>query len=455
MRELLVGLCRWVLALYFRRIEITGLERVPRTGAIVFVLNHPNGLLDPVFVLCLSGRRVSFLAKEPLFRMPLVGTFVRAFECLPVYRAKDGKNPANNKKMLQRAVELLRAGNALAIFPEGTSHSDPDLRPFRSGAARIALAAGSPSLAQPGVGGTPVQIVPCGLYYTEKTRFRSSALVNFGVPIEVPQVPLDERLEPGAAETGALTEQLEQQLRQVTVHAGSVDAAQLAQRAERLLRGAASDLASDPETYASPNVEARARTRQRLIEGYQQLKETHPRELAEVLSALSRFETFLDEQGLRVEQRVVFARSQLLLRGLVGLLMGSVMLPLALVGVVMNIAVYRFLAWGALKYAKGEEDVIATAKVLGGLLLYPLGWCVVSGLVAWGWGATWGLLSLLVSPIAALAAVAFVERATRELTRTLVVAKLWLRPGLKRQIIAQRQGVRDAIVALADLVSST
>jgi glycerol-3-phosphate O-acyltransferase / dihydroxyacetone phosphate acyltransferase len=339
-----------------------------------------------------------------------------------VYRSRDGGDPANNKKMLQRATELLRAGNALAIFPEGTSHSDPELRPFRSGAARIALAASSTTLASAAAAHQAVQIVPCGLYYTEKTRFRSSALVSFGAPLQVPSLPLNERFEPSVEATTALTEQLVRELESVTVHASSVEALQLAQRAERLLRGAASDGALDVEAYATPNVESRARTRQRLVEGYELLRQTHPNELQRVVGALGEFESFLDGHGLRVEQRVTFPRAQLLLRAAVGVVLGTVLLPLALLGVVMN------------------------------LPLYPLGWCIASLFVGGAFGLRWGLACLVLSPLAAFAALAFVERATRELTRTMVVAKLWLRPRLKREIIARRQSVRDAILSLAELV---
>ena len=83
--------------------RVVGKDALPTDGGVIFALNHPNGLIDPLFVLCFSGKRVSFLAKEPLFRMFFVSVFVKAFECLPVYRAKDGASPAKNKEMLQQA----------------------------------------------------------------------------------------------------------------------------------------------------------------------------------------------------------------------------------------------------------------------------------------------------------------------------------------------------------------
>src|SRR5439155_128569 len=136
------GLFGLVLRIFFRRIEISGLERVPREGPVIFVLNHPNGLIDPGFLLCLAPRRVSFLAKAPLFRMPVIGIFCRAFEAIPVHRRQDeGSDPSHNRETFETARAVLARGGAIAICPEGKSHSDPKLRPLKTGAARMALLA--------------------------------------------------------------------------------------------------------------------------------------------------------------------------------------------------------------------------------------------------------------------------------------------------------------------------
>src|SRR5438045_9578487 len=83
-RALLRLSLRVVLRIFFRRTEVSGVERVPRAGPVIFVLNHPNGLIDPTFLLCLAPRRVSFLAKAPLFPMPIIGPIPRPFALIPV-----------------------------------------------------------------------------------------------------------------------------------------------------------------------------------------------------------------------------------------------------------------------------------------------------------------------------------------------------------------------------------
>src|ERR1041384_2930982 len=165
--------------------------RVPRACACLFVLNPPNALVDPVFLLCFAPRRVSFLAKSPLFRMPVVGLLIRALDSIPVYRKQDetGDTAALNRKTFERSAELLRRGGTIAVCPEGVSHNEPYLLPLKTGAAPIAL--GAASAMRRGV-----YVVPAGLYYTAKTSFRSGALLAFGAPVEVEPADSEEHGEP-------------------------------------------------------------------------------------------------------------------------------------------------------------------------------------------------------------------------------------------------------------------
>src|SRR5438876_5625706 len=141
-RRIIVALLQFALRVYFRRIEVAGLEHVPRESPVIFVLNHPNALVDPAFLLCLAPRPVSFLAKAPLFKMPVIGFFVRALDSLPAYRRQDeGQDVSRNSETFAAARRLLARGVAVGICPEGTSHSHTTLQPIKTGAARMALGA--------------------------------------------------------------------------------------------------------------------------------------------------------------------------------------------------------------------------------------------------------------------------------------------------------------------------
>src|SRR6266496_5779509 len=235
-RRLIVTLLRLALRVYFRRVEVAGLENVPRSTPAIFVLNHPNALVDPAFLFCLAPRRVSFLAKAPLFRTPILGFFVRALDSLPVYRRQDeGENVAKNRETFAAARELLAKGSTIGICPEGVSHNEPRLRPIKTGAARIAFGAVSTGEVN------DLKIIPAGLYYTSKTAFRSSALLYFGKPFLVPPIELEPGGNPPRAAVRALSDQIEGALREVILEAEHEEALQTITRAEKIFSSEGAD----------------------------------------------------------------------------------------------------------------------------------------------------------------------------------------------------------------------
>src|SRR6185503_7919314 len=130
-RRIITWILRLTLRVYFRRIEVTGIENIPRDSPVIFVLNHPNALVDPAFLLCLAPRRVAFIAKAPLFRMPVIGSLVRALDSLPAYRPQDkGQDVTRNSETFTAARKLLARGVTLGICPEGVSHDGPRLKPL-------------------------------------------------------------------------------------------------------------------------------------------------------------------------------------------------------------------------------------------------------------------------------------------------------------------------------------
>ena len=137
--------------------------------------NHPNEAFDPLLVAAAAGRPVRFLAKAPLFAVPLVGAILRAAGCLPVYRRTD--DPAQtgrNEETFAAVTAALGEGAAIALFPEGTSHDAPALAPLKTGAARMALAT---------TAALPLAIVPVGLVLADRDRARSEALAVLGRPV--------------------------------------------------------------------------------------------------------------------------------------------------------------------------------------------------------------------------------------------------------------------------------
>jgi len=127
------------------KIRITGAEKLPRDGAYVLAPNHYSEF-DPLIVAVAvwrMGRAPRFMAKESLFRVPVLGAALRATGMIPVARASSA---AAAKQTMAQSAALVENGRGVIVYPEGTLTRDPDLWPMRgkSGAVRLALADGIP-----------------------------------------------------------------------------------------------------------------------------------------------------------------------------------------------------------------------------------------------------------------------------------------------------------------------
>ena len=436
-RGLIVALLRFALRIYFKRIEVAGLENVPLDTPVIFVLNHPNALVDPVFLLCLAPRKVSFLAKAPLFRMPVIGYLVRTLDSLPVYRRQDeGEDVSKNQETFIAARTLLARGGTIGICPEGVSHNAPGLQPIKTGAARISLAAISTGEVD------QLEIVPAGLYYTAKTRFRSSALLYFGKPIEVQPVVLEADGTPPRQETRALSARIEQALRAVILDAQHEEALNSIARAERIFSAEASEGAN--ESLASE-----LQLQQRFIKAYAVLEQNQPERLRKLEVRMIRFEEELRQAGVDPEEfsaprstGAVFA--QLATRTvLFALMMG----PAAL-GTLVHYPAYQLGGYLATKLSRNSEDVISTIKIISAMLLFPLTWLGLAFVFYLLFGFLAAVISLLVLPLCGYVAILFFEEFDRSLGGVRALAFFLVRRRFFVRLLAERKAIRDEIIAL-------
>jgi 1-acyl-sn-glycerol-3-phosphate acyltransferase len=168
-----VRLLRW-------RIDVRGLEHVPRRGGAVLAFNH-HSYVDFVMVgwpiIRTLRRPLRFLAKREIWNSSKVGWVVRSARAIPV----DRSSPSSRMAAFDGAVDALRCGDLVAVAPEQTISPSFELLPLRTGAARMAQAAGVPIVPVAGWGsqraltkGGPKRLV-CKL----------PVLVRFGAPLHV------------------------------------------------------------------------------------------------------------------------------------------------------------------------------------------------------------------------------------------------------------------------------
>jgi fatty-acyl-CoA synthase len=131
--------CGAVLRLTGCQLRVDGIDRLPRSGAVIFAANH-SSYLDAVALLAAIPRDFRFVGKRELEAWPLVGTIVRRVGHLTVERA----DPSRSVDDAERVSAALRGGTSLVFFPEGTFLEGPRLLPFRLGAFKAAVEAGRP-----------------------------------------------------------------------------------------------------------------------------------------------------------------------------------------------------------------------------------------------------------------------------------------------------------------------
>lgn len=347
------------LRLFFRRIETVNADTVPTGTGVIFVMNHPNGLVDPALVFVALPRKISFLAKSTLFRMPVISFLLKTVEALPLYRRIDaGEDVSKNQKTFELCRELLQKGGSIALFPEGVSHNSPKLLPAKTGAARIAL--GAVSVGEP----IDLFIVPVGLYYTSKTTFRSEALLHFGEPFHVEPIQLDDSGQPPKETVKELTQRIENSLRDVTLNAETEAELHTAKIAEQIFATAAENenLGEKLDFLKSYIAERKFNN-------------------AEFEGRLRGYDRKLDDFGLQPEHLSLanLSRGFVVKQAFIQTWVLIFLLPLAVIGAVLHFPAYQLCKLFAHLFTRhGEDDIESTVKVLAGMLFVPLTWLMAA-----------------------------------------------------------------------------
>lgn len=366
----------FTISIFFRRIELYNSENLPKKSGLIFVSNHPNALIDPLLLFVALPRNIAFLAKSTLFKMPVVGYLIKAVGALPLYRQQDaGQDVSKNQETFALTRELLKKGGAIAIFPEGVSHDSPKLLPLKTGAARIGL--GAVSVGE-NANALNLKIVPVGLYYTNKTTFRSEALLHFGEPIDVSRVDLDEDGQPPKHDVKELTAKIEAGLREVTVNAESDADLGIARVAEEVF------------TSTTPH-------RENLAERLDILQKFLNEDDEKLEKRLAEYDKKLQKLGIESEFLVLadfskkFVLKQALLRSWYLILLA----PLVIIGTVLHFPAYKMCGViASFEAKKGYSDMTSTVKALSGLVLMPLTWLIVAGILTYFFGWKIALISI-------------------------------------------------------------
>jgi glycerol-3-phosphate O-acyltransferase/dihydroxyacetone phosphate acyltransferase len=434
--RLVRALARALLAVFYRRIDVVGLEHLPLRAPLIVAANHGNGLVDPMLLLAALPRPLRPLAKSGLFRHPVIAPFLRLARALPVYRRQDADGDTGGNAVTFQAVgAALARAEAVLIFPEGVSQPEPALMALRTGAARLLLEAEA-------AGAPPVTLLPVGLVVHEPGRLRAGgALVLIGAPVPTADCVALHAGDPVAA-ARTLTDRLAAALRRQIVEAEDRETLRLLRLLERIWHleiGAASDPRST--TWL-----------QRAARAYRWLRHAAPadveafrREVEDYELALERLRVTPETLGRVYAPPVVL---RYVAREVIPLLLG---LPLALLGLLLHALPYQLVGLGV-RLARPEPDVEATYKMAGGVVVYPLAWALQAWLAARLLGPAAAVLVVLVlvpAGIFALAWKARLEDVAREAT---ALAHFLARRGLRERLLERRRALAAQLERLATRV---
>ena len=396
------GLTRWVVKLvvrqYYGRLEIAGGERIPRTGAVLICSNHANSLLDPVLVGIAARRPVRFLAKAPLFKMPVLGPTMAALGMIPAYRAVDDRSSVRrNLESLDIGAAALAEGSAMGIFPEGKSHDQAHVEKIGSGAARIAMQA-----VEQGAAG--LLVVPVGINYQRKEQFRSAVWIRVGEPIDA-EAWLSEHDGDVRKAARALSTELAPRLASLVVHLDNPDWQPLLDDLEVLV----AQPAGVRKSRLGP-----LQHRKRIADAVNHFAATDPDRTRETAGQIESYRRGVEQAGLRVDSPVLRRRGLSLVVRLLWRLVWLVawFLP-ALVGTMHHLVPFVLVRNVASRLSPPGRTAIALYRLLVGLPIYGLWYAVVAlwmfdyfaGWFAWTW--------LLAMPFAGVVALSYWRRIGR------------------------------------------
>lgn len=361
-----------IVRIFFQEIVVEGRENLPSQGVAIFTPNHPNALLDPLLVQSfVRTGRIRFVAKAPLFKIPVFGWILRRMGAIPVVRRFEAGGNVDYTEFFQSCVAALESGDSIVIFPEGRSLPQPHLAPLKTGPARLFFMARERGIA--------ARVVPVGLNYERGMSFRSSVQISIAPSIETQSFETIHSSKPKDA-VNELTDSVAETLAEHIFQAESYRDRELMLLLERL-RAEEGDADGWPDRLARLKVFESALAT---------LRQSYPDEIDRVRRLLARYQRLLADYGMDpVEPQRKTRRSS------ATFLLSAAGMTLAALGVVLNFVPYRLVDL-LVRITRKDESETATFKVTFSLFLFPVSYVAEGFLIAhlfgWPWSVLFGLL---------------------------------------------------------------
>lgn len=337
------------LKTFFREIVIKNPENLPKSGPIIFISNHPNALIDPLLIFYVaSGFKIRFVAKEQLFRIPLLSWVMHRLGAIPVVRRFEAKGKIDYGAFFKSCVAALAGGDSIAIFPEGRSLPQPYMTSLKTGAARLFFMAKEK--------GINTNMVPIGLNYEHGSVFRTPVVVSIAPPLDTKMFWTRYQESPNDA-VRDMTQEIAGILADNVFQADSSRDRQLMLLLERIY--------ADEEHESSWG--ERLENLKKIEAGLKVLQKSYRDEITQLRHMLSQYQSLstpLNNKQEIFKNEVDYSIKQFI-KSLIGL-------PFAILGGALNLIPYQLCRLLVTYVHKNDVAVSATFKIVYAIFLFPI-----------------------------------------------------------------------------------
>lgn len=371
--RILYWITNLVLPVFFSDIVIQGKKNIPEKGSCIIAANHPNEFLDILLIGVTCGHPVGFWAKSTLFK-GFTGWWVRSLGALPVRRkmdesdsSKNSKNHVDNSELEKQTFQAFQQGRVMCVFPEGTSHSEAHLLQIKDGVSWTVF-----DYFDANDGKHAVPIIPCGINYISKDRWRSQVVIHYGKPIIINKERLDAFRKDKKKAVKTLTKELEVILKSLTINAPDWETMKLLKTTRRIYM---SDTNMSLAEYVQVN--------QKFCDVYTMLE--NDSKVQELRKDIKEYQDSLDRLHLRdSDVRGITIKPSTLLEFLDRVFFMTIMFPLGFLGFIVNGPI--ILGIKSIRDLTPYQESKATHSIFALLFLVPTVYTAYSFLLSYSLG---------------------------------------------------------------------
>ncbi|ORX96575.1 hypothetical protein K493DRAFT_259518 [Basidiobolus meristosporus CBS 931.73] len=359
--------------IWFKQIEVLGADQLPDDRPLLMYVTHCNMILDPGILLTTTPENIQchFWAANIFFKNKLAKWILDSLGAVAVDR-----QTKNNDLLFNATFEVFEQNGVVALFPEGTSYTLPHIMDLKDGASWAALEYGAKlrDQAKTAINGPKtkmIKIVPVGITYTHKQKWRSAAIVHYGDPVDIEPF-LDGFKENPKATVKQLTLAIHEALADITVNALTWDTFNQAHLARKILF-------PDEDSYLPDYV----RVSQSFVDLFEKLESDPETKLVREL--LAEYDEALKLLGVNDSSIHKYQHKKVgIFRVTLDLVWNATKLlievPLSLPGFIFHFPIFVIAKW--LEKNEQYEETKAQMKLLSTVLLMP---CLYGGLFALLW----------------------------------------------------------------------